>query len=107
MDFLDSALEKNLHFGGTALRFQQVDDVLRGTVAEELSEGFLMVGNAMFFDERDEICGRVARQRGFCKVFVRGNKIFRLAKNVAAVAAAAAGVQDFLGDELGIVYDSE
>ena len=66
-----------------------------------------MVGNAMFFDERDEICGRVARQRGFGKVFVRGNKIFRLAKNVAEIAAAAAGDQDFLADALGMLEDSD
>ncbi len=95
------ALKKNLHSRGTALGFEQVDDVLRGTVTKELAERFLMVGNAMLFDQSDEVRRRVAGQRGLGEVFVRGNEILRLAVDIRKITAPAAGDEDFLADSFG------
>jgi hypothetical protein len=44
-----------LDIGISALGFQHVGDVLRGAVAEELAKRFLVVGDAMFFYQRDEV----------------------------------------------------
>ncbi len=57
----------------------------------------------MLFDQRDEIRGRVAGQRGFREVFVRGNEIFRLAMNVGEIATPPAGDEDFLADAIGML----
>jgi hypothetical protein len=57
----------------------------------------------MFFNEGDEIRGRVTGQRGFREVFVRGDKIFRPAMKVGEIAAATAGDQDFLADAIGVL----
>ena len=57
----------------------------------------------MLFDQRDEIRGRVPRQRGFREVFVRGNEIFRLAMNVGEITASPAGDQNFLADAIGML----
>jgi len=92
-----------LHSRRPALRFQQVDDVLRGAVAEELPEGLFVIGNAMFFDERDEIRRRVAGQRGLGEVFVPGDELLGLAIDICEIAAASAGDQDFLADAIGML----
>ena len=98
---LNSAVEKNLDTGGLAIRFQHICDFLCGTIAEKLAQCFLVVRDAMFFDEGDEIRGRVAGERGFREVFVCGDEVFRTAMDVGEIAAASAGDQDFLADALG------
>ncbi len=111
LHFADVALQKRLHSRGAAFRFQQrgaafrfqqVDDVLSGAVAKELPESLFVIGNAMFFDERDEIRRRVPRQRGFGEVLVCGDEIFGLAIDICEIATAPAGDQDFLADTLGL-----
>ena len=72
-----------------------------GTVAEELAESFFMVRNAMFFDESDEVRGRVPGQRGFREMFVRTDEIFRLAMNVGEITAPAAGDENLLANSIG------
>ncbi len=102
LHFTDLALQEYLHSRGAALRFQQVDDVLGGAVAEDLPEGLFVIRNVMLFDERDEIRRRVACQRGFGEVFVPGDEIFGLAIDICEIAAASAGDQDFLADAIGM-----
>ena len=64
-----------------------------------------MVGNAVLFDERDEISGRVTRERGFCEVRIRRNKIFRAAMEIGEVAAAPAGDEYLFAGALGSFED--
>ena len=48
--------------GGGTLGEEQVKNVVGGAVAEELAERLLMPGNAMGFDEREEVVRGVAGQ---------------------------------------------
>ncbi len=43
-------VQKCFNFRIVALGFQHIGDVLRGTVAEKLPEGFLVVRDAVLFD---------------------------------------------------------
>ena len=61
----------------------------------------------MFFDERDEVIGRVSGQRRFCEVWICGNEIFGRAINVGEVAASAAGDEDFFADALGVFQNGD
>ena len=101
LNFMDSAVEKNLHAGGAAFCFQHVRDVFRGAIAEKLAQGLLVVGDAMFFNQSGEIGGRVTGEGGFRKVFVCGEEVFRPAMQVGEIAPASAGDQDFLADAVG------
>ena len=38
------------------------ENVASRAIAEELSQSFFVIGNAMLLNERDEICGSVAGQ---------------------------------------------
>jgi hypothetical protein len=98
---MDSAVEKSLHAGGAAFRFQHVRDDFRGVIAEKLAQRLLVVGDVVFFNQRDEIGGRVAGEGGFRKVIVCGDEVFRPAMEVSEIAAASAGDQDFLSDAVG------
>lgn len=89
------AIENNVHAGGTAFGFEHVHDLARGMVAEELAEIFLMEGNAVFFDQGDEIRRRVARQGRLCEVRIGRQEIFRTAVEVCEIATASAGNEDF------------
>ncbi len=91
----------NPHADGAALRFQHGHDLLRRAVAEELAQSFLVVGDRVLLHQRNEIRGRVARQRGLGKVRIGGDEIFRTAVQVGEVAAPAAGDQDLFADALG------
>src|SRR4051794_25309207 len=53
---------KDLDMSATAFLFKHRDDLARRVVTEELPESFLVISNAMLFDERDEIGWCVARQ---------------------------------------------
>ncbi len=107
LNFLDFGVEKDLDFGIAALGFEHVGDVLRGAVAEKLAESFLVVRNAMLFDQRDEVGWRVAGERGFREVLVGAEEILRAAVDVREVAAAAAGDENFLADAIGTLEDSD
>src|SRR5437667_3296416 len=61
----------------------------------------------MLFDQRDEIRGRVASQRGFREVFVSGNEILRLAIEIGEITTAAAGDQDLLADAFGMLQHGD
>ena len=80
---------------------QHLDDLLGAAVAEELAEGFLVVGDAVFFDEGDEIGGSVAGEGGFSEMRIFGEEVFRLGVEIREVAATAAGDENFLADFFG------
>ncbi len=106
-DFGDLGVQDDFYVGGAAFGFEHVGDVAGGVVAEELAEGFFVVGDAMFFDEGEEIRGSVAGQGGFGEVGIRGEEILRLAMDVGEVAAASAGDEDFLADAVGVFEDGD
>ena len=56
----------------------------------------------MFFDQRDEIRRRVARQRRLGKVRIRGKKIFRLAVKIGEIAASPAGDQNLFSQPVSM-----
>lgn len=107
LHFADFAVEEDFYASSFAFYFEQVRDFAGGAVAEELAEGFLVVGDAMFFDERDEVRRRVAGQRGFGEVRIGRDEVFRLAMNIREVAAPAAGNKNFLADTVGTFEDSD
>ncbi len=76
-------------------------DVARRSIAEQLAELLLVVGDAMFFDEAHEVGGSVAGERRFGEMRIGGKEILRAAVQVGEIAAAAAGDQDFLADSIG------
>jgi hypothetical protein len=66
-----------------------------------------VIGDAVLFNQGDEIGGRVACQGGFCEVWIRGKKIFRTAMNVGEVAAAAAGDENLFAQAVGALEDGD
>jgi hypothetical protein len=91
VDFGDARVEKNLDVSGAAFEFEKISDFGGGIVAEELAEGFFVVGDAMLFEECKKIGGRVTCQGGFCEVGIGGEEIFRGGMEIGEVAAAPAG----------------
>lgn len=89
--------------GGAALGFEEICNLRSGIVAEKLSERFLVEGDAMLFDEGDEIRGSEAGKSGFGEVGIRGEKIFRSGMDVGEVAATTAGDEDFFADAVGVL----
>ena len=59
-DRLDPATAAHLDFRDRAFREEHLDDLARACIAEELAELFLVKGDAVFLDQRDEILRRVA-----------------------------------------------
>jgi hypothetical protein len=102
-DLCDGLLEEDADAGGAALRFEHGDDVACGAVAEELAERLLVEGNAMPFDEGDEISWRVAGERGAGEVRIGGEESVGRAVEIGEVAAAAAGDEDLLADAVGMI----
>ena len=107
LDFPNFAFGKKLHSRGLTFRVQHIGDFRGGMIAEELAKCFFVVGDMVFFDQGDEIGGRVTRQRGFGEVRVGRKKVFRLAMKVGEIAAAAAGDEDFLADTVSVFEDSD
>ena len=58
---------------------QHRNDCARIAVAEQLTKRLLVIGNAMAFDQRDEVVLGIAIERGFMKVRIGGQKPLRLA----------------------------
>ena len=93
-NLLNVAVQNNLHSCGPAFGFEQFHDILRGAVAEKLAERLLVIGNVVFFNQRDEVRRFVPSQGGFREVGIRGIEIFRPAMEVREIAAASAGDED-------------
>ncbi len=58
-------LGSEAQFAGCArhLGHQHGDDILGGIIAEELSERLLVIGDAVLFDQRDEVVLRITAER--------------------------------------------
>ena len=78
-----------------------------GAVAEELAEGFLVVGDAVLLDQGDEVGGRVAGERGLGEVGVGGEEVIGAGVEVGEVAAASAGDEDFFAGAVGVFEDED
>ena len=103
LDALDAAMRAHLHAGGRAFGQQHRHHLLAGVVAEQLAEFLLVVGDAVAFDQFDEMPRRVARQRRLAEVRVRRQVVGRRRAGIGEVAASAAGHQDLLADLVGMV----
>jgi protease I len=77
-----------------ALRLQHLGDFAGGTVAEQLPEGLLVVGDAVALHQGDEVARRVSGERGFGKVWIARHEVLRRGGPVGEIAAPAAGDQD-------------
>ena len=106
-DLGDSSGEKDAHASIGTFAHEQIDNLLRGAVAEELAERFLVIRDAVPLNEPDKICGRVARERRFGEVGIGGEEIAGLRVQVGEVAAASAGDEDLLARPLGALEDRD
>lgn len=103
LNFGDTGVNEDLDLGSAALGFEEVDNVGGGIVAEELAERFFVVGDAMLFDESDEIRGSEPGESRFGEVRIRGEKIFGSGVEIGEVAATTAGNEDFFADAVGVL----
>ena len=107
VDFLDLRFEDDFDIGFGGFAEEHGDDLLGGVVAEELAQGFLVVLNAVAFDEGDEVGGRVAGERGFGEVGIGGEEVVGAGEEVGEVRAASAGDEDFFADAVGAFEEED
>src|SRR5258708_32371521 len=69
-----------------------------GTVAEKLVQSFLVIRDFVFFDQRNEIGGRVACDGGLGEMRIGREEVLRAGMKIGEVAASAAGNEDFLAE---------
>lgn len=91
----------------SALAEEHIEDVVGGAVAEELAEGFLVVGDAVFFYQSNEVLRGVAGERGLGEVGVGGEEVFRSGVEVGEVASASSGDEDLFARAVGEVEDED
>ena len=105
-DSRDRARHAPLDPAAIAFGPEHRDDVLRRAVAEELAQLLLVVRDPVPLDQRDEIAGRVPRERGAAEIRILREVVGRAGADVREVAAPAARDADLLA-ELVIVLDDE
>ena len=93
-------IEEYLHSRAAALFIQHVYDFAGGMVTEKLAQGLLVVGNAVFFHQFNEISRAITGQRRLTEMGIAGKKVLRTAIQVSEIAAAAPGNQYLLADTL-------
>ena len=86
-----------------ALGEQQVDDLPRRPVAEQLPERLFVPGDAVAFDEGDEVRGRVAAQRRLGEVRVGRDEAIGRGVEVGEVAPPAARDEDLPARRFGVL----
>ena len=84
-----------------------MDNFGGGAIAEKLAEFFLVIGDAVLFDEGDEVRRRVAGERGFGEVGIGGEKILRRAVKIGEIGAATAGDEDFAAEASGTLEEGD
>src|SRR5579872_767689 len=89
----DSGLDVDA--GSAAFGQQHIQNVMRRTIAEQLSQRFLVISDGMLLHQCEEIGRRITGQRRLGKMRIRGEEIFCRAMNVGEVTSAAAGDQNF------------
>jgi len=100
-NFADFGVDNDFYVSVAAFGFEHGDDLCGGIVAEELAEGFFVIGDSVFLNEGDEIGGGVACEGGFGEVRICGEEMLRLGVEICEVAAASAGDEDFFADFFG------
>ena len=105
--FANPGAQKYFHAGRAALRFQHSRDLVGRAIAKKLAQRFFVIGDAVLFDQGDKVLRRVARQRRFREVGIRGNEILRLAIEIREITASAARNQDFLSGSFGVLQDRD
>jgi len=72
----------------------------RRSIAEQLAKLFLVIGDAMLFDEAHEVGRSIAGKRRLGEVWIGRKKVLWARVQVGEVAAAAAGDQNLLADSV-------
>ena len=98
-------VHQDFHVGRAALPFQHSGDVPSGAVAKKLPQSFFVVRDGMTLHHGDEIGRRVAGQRRFHEVRIRGEEILGTAIKIGKIAAAAAGNQNLFADARGALQN--
>ena len=62
LDFPNFAFSENVHSSGLTFRVHHIGDVRSSMIAEKLAQCFFVIGDAVFFDQGDEVGGCVTRQ---------------------------------------------
>ncbi len=91
--------------GAGAFGEQQVEDVVGGAVSEKLAKGLFVPGDAVLFDEGEEVLRGEAGERGLCEVKIGGEEVFRAGVEVGEVATASPGDEDLLAGTVGVLED--
>ena len=98
-------LDAGVGFG--ALAEEHVEDVVGGSVAEELAEGFLVIGDTVLFYQGDEVLRVVASEGGLGEVGVGGEEVFRPGVDIGEVASASSGDEDLFARAVGEIEDED
>src|SRR5262249_32351620 len=98
---LDALVQEERDLRCAAFGFEQSGNLLRGTVAEELTEGLFVVRDPVLFDQGDEVRRAEPGQGRFGEVGICRKEVPGSAVNVGEVAAAAARDQDLLSRPVG------
>ncbi len=95
-DFPHAMSKAQIDPRGAALRQQHREDLACRSIAEQLPQRLLVIGNTMTLDHRDKVAGRITTQRGLAEVRVRREIAFRqVSFAIGKVAAAATRNEDF------------
>jgi len=86
-----------------ALRLQHRDDLLGRSVAEQLPERLFVPGDAIGFDQSEEILRGVAAQRRFGEMRIGGKIPVGRGVEVGEIAPPAARDQDLLSHRIGMI----
>src|ERR1700692_2451055 len=106
-DLLNFGVRKNGDAGVLAFGFEHGEDVAGGAVTEKVASCLVVVRDARFFDQDDEIGGSVASDGGLGEMRVGGNEVFNAAVKVGEVAASTAGDEDFFAEAIGALEDGD
>ena len=104
-DIFHTEVGENLNSGLMAFRFEHTDDLLRRAIAEKLSQSLFVICDAVLFNQSNEICRGVSRERRFGEVRISGDKVFWLTMKVGEITAATAGYQNLFADTLCALQD--
>ncbi len=86
-----------------ALAHQHFDDIFSRLIAEQLPQGFLVVGNAMALDQSDKVPLGVAAERRFTEMRISRDEILGAGIHIGEIAAPAARDQDLFARLLGVI----
>ena len=91
VDANDFATSLNGYSARLAFSEQHSDNLLGGTVTEELTQLLFMVGYAVFFHQINKVLGSVTSQGRDTKIWVLGPVVAWGRRQIGEVAAPAAG----------------